>query len=123
MTKTFLAIMRTSLLSFGALGDDSYTVDSRHTFRSFDISHLVFSTHRGRFNETSGKIALDAVAGKGLVDIRFNAASISTCLSELEEDLRGKDFFDCSQYRLMAFKSHRLIFKDEQLSGVNGSLS
>ncbi len=111
------------LLSFSVLAADSYTIDSHHTFPSFEISHLGFSTQRGRFNETSGKVTLDAAAGKGSIDISVNTASISTGLAELEEHLRGKDFFDSGQFPAMTFKSDKLSFHGEKLVGADGILT
>jgi polyisoprenoid-binding protein YceI len=111
------------LLSFSVLAADSYTIDSRHTFPSFEISHLGFSTQRGRFNETSGKVTLDAAAAKGSIDISVNTATISTGLAELEEHLRGKDFFDSTQYPAMTFKSDKLSFQGEKLVSADGVLT
>lgn len=111
-----------SLMSLGASAADSYTIDSRHTFPSFEIGHLGFSTQRGRFNETSGKVILDATTG-GSIDVSVNTASISTGLAELEEHLRGKDFFDSSQYPTMTFKSDKLRFQNDKLIGADGILT
>ena len=36
----------------------NYTIDGNHTFPVFETDHLGFSTQRGRFNKTSGKITL-----------------------------------------------------------------
>lgn len=123
MIKSLLTVAGGSLLSFAVLAADSYTIDSRHTFPSFEISHLGFSTQRGRFNETSGKIVLDSATGKGNIDISVNTASISTGLAELEEHLRGKEFFDSAQFPKMTFKSDKLSFKGEQLVGADGTLT
>lgn len=89
----FWAVIGASLCSCAVLAADSYTIDSRHTFPSFEINHLGFSTQRGRFNETSGKVLLDTAAATGSIDISVNTASISTGLAELEQHLRGPDFW------------------------------
>jgi polyisoprenoid-binding protein YceI len=123
MIKTIFYVVCGSLLSFAVVAADSYTVDSRHTFPSFEINHLGFSTQRGRFNETSGKVMLDISAGKGSIDISVNTASISTGLAELEEHLRGKEFFDSAQYPTMTFKSDKLSFKSDKLVGADGELT
>ena len=112
-----------SLFCCSAIAADSYTIDSRHTFPSFEISHLGFSTQRGRFNETSGKVVLNPSAGIGSIDISVNMASISTGLAELEEHLCGKDFFDVAQFPIMRFKSDKLSFAGDQLIGADGTLT
>lgn len=123
MIRKLSTLTAASLASFSALAADSYTIDSHHTFPSFEIGHLGFSTQRGRFNETSGKVTLDAAAAKGSIDISVNTASISTGLTELEEHLRGKDFFDSSQYPTMTFKSDKLSFQGDKLVGADGTLT
>lgn len=123
MSKRFFCMALASLLSVPAVAADQYTIDSRHTFPSFEINHLGFSIQRGRFNETSGKVLLDAAAGQGSIDVTVNMASISTGLAELEEHLRGPDFFDAVQYPVMRFQSAKLRFAGEQLRGADGILT
>ena len=74
-----------------AAAPESFTVDPRHTFPSFEVSHLGFSTQRGRFDKTSGKIMLDRAAQKGSIEIVVDTASVDTGLDKLEEHLRGED--------------------------------
>lgn len=112
-----------SLFSFSALATESYTIDSRHTFPSFEINHLGFSIQRGRFNESSGKVVLDTASGTGSIDITVNTTSISTGLEELEEHLRGEDFFDVAKYPIMHFKSDKLQFTKNKLVGADGVLT
>lgn len=101
----------------------SYTVDSRHTFPSFEINHLGFSIQRGRFNQTSGKVMLDPQSAKGSIDIAIETASISTGLPELEEHLRGKDFLDAARYPRITFVSDNLSFNKDQLVAADGILT
>ncbi|OAI14606.1 hypothetical protein A1507_15045 [Methylomonas koyamae] len=119
----FWAVMGASLCSCAVLAADSYTIDSRHTFPSFEINHLGFSTQRGRFNETSGKVLLDTAAASGSIVVSVNTSSISTGLAELEQHLRGPDFLDSAKYPVMSFKSNRLIFQGEALVGADGVLT
>jgi polyisoprenoid-binding protein YceI len=104
---------------------DSYTVDPRHTFPSFEIDHLGFSIQRGRFNQTEGKITLapDSASG-GSIDIAIDAASISTGLADLEKHLRGEDFLDVARFPKILFKSKQLTFDNKgQLTGAEGDLT
>ncbi len=100
-----------------------YAIDSRHTFPSFEISHLGFSLQRGRFNQTSGSVVWDKEAGKGKVDIVVEAASISTGLKELEDHLKNEDFFDVARYPKITFTSDQLVFKDKKLKSLTGTLT
>lgn len=110
-------------LSLSALAADQYTVDPRHTFPSFEVSHLGFSIQRGRFNETGGKVTLDPKNGSGSIDIAINTDSISTGLAELEKHLRGPDFLDAARYPKIVFQSDKLIYKDGRLAAVDGRLT
>ncbi|MGR8981168.1 MAG: YceI family protein [Gammaproteobacteria bacterium] len=123
MNKSILSLVAGCSIGFSAAAADFYTVDSRHTFPSFEISHLGFSIQRGRFNETSGKVMLDPKAGKGSVDIAINTASISTGLAELEKHLRGEDFLDAAKYPQIKFISDKLSFSGEKLVAVDGNLT
>lgn len=123
MKKTILALIIGSTLSFSATAADFYTVDSRHTFPSFEISHLGFSIQRGRFNQTSGKILLDPASASGNIQIAIETASISTGLAELEKHLRSKDFLDADRYPQITFVSDKLSFNKGQLVAADGLLT
>lgn len=123
MKKHLWALITGCSLSFSTLAADSYTVDPRHTFPSFEISHLGFSVQRGRFDETSGKVVLDPKAGSGSISIAINTASINTGLAELEKHLRSEDFLDAARYPQITFTSDKLSFKNEQLVAVDGNLT
>jgi polyisoprenoid-binding protein YceI len=124
MIKTyFLALIMGSTLSFFATAATSYTVDPRHTFPSFEISHLGFSIQRGRFDRTSGKVTLDPDKGTGSINITVETASISTGLAELEKHLRGEDFLDAVRYPQITFLSDKLTFNKDQLIAADGMMT
>ena len=123
MKTTFLALIIGSTLSLSATAGTSYTVDPRHTFPSFEISHLGFSIQRGRFDRTSGKVTLDPDKGTGNILITIEAASISTGLAELEKHLRGEDFLDATRYPHITFVSDKLTFNKDQLVAADGMMT
>ncbi len=123
MIKTILALIIGSTLSFSTMAGDSYTVDPRHTFPSFEINHLGFSIQRGRFDQTTGKVLLEPESGTGRIQIAIVTASISTGLAELEKHLRGTDFLDASHHPLITFVSDKLSFNKDQLVGADGILT
>ncbi len=123
MIKTILALIIGSTLSFSAIAADSYTVDPKHTFPSFEINHQGFSIQRGRFNETSGKVLIDPVSASGYILISIETASISTGLAELEKHLRGKEFLDTERYPQIKFISDKLHFNKDQLVASDGVLT
>lgn len=123
MKITYLTLILGSTLSFSATAATSYTVDPRHTFPSFEISHLGYSIQRGRFDQTSGKISIDPVSGTGSINITIETASISTGLAELEKHLRGEDFLDAGRYPKMTFVSDKLTFNKDQLVAADGVMT
>ena len=119
-------------ISFGAMGlfaatsvaaSDSYTIDPHHTFPSFEINHVGYSTQRGRFNATSGSITLDRAAKKVEVNIIIDANSIDTGFDKLEEHLRKPDFFDVSKFPTIVFKSNSGRFDGDKLVALEGQLT
>ena len=124
MTKiSYPSIIAGALLCSTTAVADSYTIDSRHTFPSFEIDHLGFSIQRGRFNQTSGKVRLDLKSATGAIDISIDADSISTGLPALEEHLRGKDFLDAVKYPNIRFQADKLSFNKDQLIAADGNLT
>ena len=48
---------------------ETYTIDPTHTYPHFAVSHLGFSTMRGRFDKSSGKLTIDRAAKVGSIEI------------------------------------------------------
>jgi polyisoprenoid-binding protein YceI len=106
-----------------AAGLETYTVDPNHTFPSYEINHLGYSTQRGRFDKTGGKITLDTAAKKGSADITIDTATIDTGHKKLEEHLRSEDFFNVAKFPAMIFKSSNLTFDGDKVTGATGDLT
>ncbi len=102
---------------------ETYTIDSDHTFPSFEISHLGFSKHHGRFNNTSGQIVIDSAAKSGSIEVKIDTASVDTGGEKLEKHLRAEDFFNVEKFPTMTFKSNKLNFKGDKLVAAQGELT
>ncbi|HVK56972.1 MAG TPA: YceI family protein [Burkholderiales bacterium] len=100
-----------------------FNVDSGHTYPSFEISHLGFSTMRGRFDKTTANLTLDRAAKKGSVDVTIDATSINTGHAKRDEHLRGEDFFNVAKFPTLKFKSDEFKFEGDKLTAVNGQLT
>jgi len=120
---TMAALVAATLASTPALANESFTIDARHTFPSFEVLHLGFSIQRGRFNKTAGKITLDAAGKKGTADISIDAASVDTGLDKLEEHLRAEDFFNVAKYPTITFKGDKFAFDGDKVKSVSGNLT
>lgn len=115
------------LLSLGPLAataaPETYAIDPEHTFPMFEVSHLGYSFHRGRFNSTSGTIVLDREAHRGSIDVSIASDSVDTGQDKLEKVLRDKDWFDVANHPALRFRADRLVFKEDRLVAAHGTLS
>jgi polyisoprenoid-binding protein YceI len=108
--KQLSLLLAAALLALPAAAADSYTIDPTHTWPVFEVSHLGFSTQRGRFSKTSGKITLDSAAGKGSIEIVIDTASIDMGFAQWNDKMKGPDFFSVVYFPTMSFTSDKLEF-------------
>ena len=87
-------------------GADNYQLDPAHTAVTFKISHLGLSWTYGRFNEVSGRFALDSAdPSRTSFELSMKPESVDTANSKRDEHLRGPDFFNVKQFPVMSFTS------------------
>jgi polyisoprenoid-binding protein YceI len=118
-----IAIFLATLLSMPAFAADNYTVDPTHTWPVFEVNHLGFSTQRGRFNKTGGKISLDIAAKKGSVEIVVDTTSLDMGFEKWDKHMKSEDFFNVEKFPTMSFKSDRLIFDGDKLIAAEGEFT
>ncbi|MDZ4200823.1 MAG: YceI family protein [Gallionella sp.] len=121
--KKSLALLAVTLFTAPAYAADSYTIDARHTFPVFEVNHLGFSTQRGRFNSSKGKITLDTAAKKGSVELVIDTASLDMGLDKWNEHMKAEDFFNVEFYPTMRFASNKLIFDGDKVVAAEGSFT
>ncbi|MGH8264881.1 MAG: YceI family protein [Steroidobacterales bacterium] len=103
--------------------ETTYTIDTNHSFPSFEIKHMGFSTFRGRFDKVSGSVTLDPAAKKGSAEVTIEVGSVSTGVEKLNEHLKTPDFFDATTYPTITFKASSFKFKGDKLVSVAGDLT
>ncbi len=106
-----------------AAAPESFTIDARHTFPVFEVNHLGFSLQRGRFNQTTGKIAIDREAGTGSIEVTIQAASIDMGIAKWDEAMRGEDYFNTEQHPTITFRAAKVSFEGGKVSGADGELT
>src|SRR3546814_7653200 len=90
-----------------------YGIDPEHTFPSFEADHLAgLSVWRGKFNRSSGGIALDRAAGTGSVEVMVDTASIDFGHDKLNEHARGAELFDAAKYPQATYTGQLRDFVD-----------
>ncbi len=121
--KRSAALCIAGLLATPVYAADSYTIDPTHTWPMFEVNHLGYSTQRGRFDKTSGKIMLDMVAKKGSVDITIEAGSIDMGFQKWDEYMKSPDFFDVQLNPTMHYVSDKLVFDGDKVVGAEGKFT
>lgn len=119
--KAFFAALL-ACLALPAAGSE-YEIDPTHTYASFEIDHLGFSTQRGLFNRTSGNVAFDPEARRGRIDIRIDAASLNTGFELRDDVLRGETWFNVRDFPDIFFRGERFIFEQDKPVAVEGRLT
>jgi polyisoprenoid-binding protein YceI len=122
MHKILLAALAAAFAT-PAIGAESYTVDSRHTYPMWEISHYGWSTQRGRFNEVSGKIVLDRAAKTGNVEIAIKTASVDTGIAKWDEQMMSEDFFNAAKFPTISFKASKIVFSGDKPASIPGELT
>ena len=117
-------IFLTTLLACLALpvAATDLVIDGSHTYASFEVDHMGFSTQRGQFRETSGSLRFDAEARSGEVEVRIDAASLDTGNLRRDDALRGATWFNVENFPDLIFRSQQFIFEGERLTAVDGKL-
>lgn len=100
-----------------------FKIDPAHSFPHFAVSHLGFSTHRGRFDRTTGTVELDAAAGRGRIVVEIDAGSVDTGDPELEKQLRSDSFFDAATFPTLRFESSDVRFDGDRPVSASGTLT
>lgn len=112
-----------SVVAMPSVNAATYTIDPDHTYPVFEISHLGFSTMRGRFNDTKGTIDIDLAKKTGSVSIVINADSVDTSMQKRDDHLRSPDFLNVAEFPEITYKSSKVTFNGDNKATVEGTLT
>jgi polyisoprenoid-binding protein YceI len=111
------------LFSFSAQASEKYTLDPQHTAVVWNISHLGFSTPSGKFM-AGGTLELDeAKPQNSKVNVVIQMAGLVTGLEELDKHLKGKLFFDTTQFPTATFVSDKVVMGNKKTAKIYGILT
>lgn len=100
-----LAAILVAVLAAPAPAADGFTIDPVHSGVSFRIQHVGLSSVHGRFNDFSGKFAIDPDPAKCAFEMTIKVDSVDTNNKQRDTHLRGPDFFNAKQFASITFKS------------------
>lgn len=97
-----------------------YELDDTHAYLTFSYSHMGLSKPIIHFEDFDASLVLD---GRNMrdsrVEISIDAASVSTGVQALDDELRGEDYFDVARHPAITFRSTGF----EELSPDTGRLT
>ncbi len=121
--KNLVILAAIAILPLKAVIAADYTVDSSHTYVSFSVNHLGFSTMRGKFNEQTGSLKFDPTAKKAEVMIEIEASSIDTGHAKRDEHLQSPDFLNAVENPTITFMSTSATWDGDKPATITGNLT
>jgi polyisoprenoid-binding protein YceI len=101
-----------------------YKIDPNHTHVLFFVDHLGFSKMVGLFTDLAGTFSFDPAnvnASKFAVSIR--TASLQTQFTARDNDLKGADWFNVTEFPDMKFIGTSYVKKDDKTGTITGNLT
>ncbi len=102
----------------------AYTLDNRHTSITFKISHLGFSHFTGRFDKVTGSFDYNAaMPEQSILDVVIATGSIDTNDAELDDDLRGENWFDALKFPHATFHATQIDSTGDNKARITGDFT
>ncbi len=111
------------IFSLTAQAAETYTIDSRHSYVLWHISHFGFSNPSGKWF-VQGTIVLDKDKPQdSKVNVTISIADMVTGDEELNTHLKDKSFFDVAQFPTATFVSDKVVVTGKDTAKVHGILT
>jgi polyisoprenoid-binding protein YceI len=101
----------------------TYEIDPLHTFAYFGASHHVVGLVRGRFDKVTGKITVAQDLAACAVDVTIDPSSISTQVTERDQDLQSPAYFDVKLFPTMTYRGRGIRRVSGNSWVMDGSLT
>ena len=102
----------------------TYKLDASHSEIAFEVTHLGFSTVRGKFDQTEASINLNKEdLSQTSVSVEIQTASINTENAKRDGHLRSGDFFLAEEHPTITFISTGVSDVDGKKFKLHGNLT
>jgi len=102
----------------------SFAVDTNHTQIDFTLSHMGFSNFTGRLSNVTGTLTLaDGDHSASKLSVSVPAASFSTPVDKLNEELKSADWFDAAKFPAITFTSTKVTPTGADSATIEGELT
>ncbi len=123
MKRLALALLAALTVADPAVAADTYTFDPEYTIPVFEVGHLGFTTQRGRFDKTAGKVVLDLAAHTGAVEFTVYTNSLDMGSRAWTVHVSSEGLFDVAHFPTLSYASDRLLFEGDKVVGAEGRLT
>lgn len=121
--KLFIACITSFFIFTAVQAAETFTLDPQHTYVLWHIKHLGFSNQAGKWY-ASGTLILDKdKPSNSKVNATIQVADIITGIPELDKHLKGKLFFDVTQFPTATFVSDSIDVTGADEAKVHGMLT
>jgi len=101
----------------------TYKIDPDHSFAYFGARHHVVGLVRGRFDKVTGTFSVSQDAAACGVDVTIDVSSISTQVTERDQDLLSEAYFDVKKFPTMTYQGRGVRRASENSWTMDGSLT
>lgn len=102
----------------------TYSFDRDHTQVSFSVLHFGFTHYSGIFSGITGSVSLDTQEMQNTkMSVDIPTASVMTTSPKLNDELKGKEWFNSEQFPKAHFDSTKILRTSDNTATVEGNLT
>jgi polyisoprenoid-binding protein YceI len=120
MLRPVFILIGLGCMANSAFATDTYTIDPAYSMASFEIARVGFSSQRGTFKKTHGKVSMDLVSKTGSVAFTVQSNSIDMGSAAWTSHLADEGLFNVKKFPTLHFKSDKLIFEGDRVVAADG---
>ena len=123
MKTTLIAAAILAMSSQVIAAQETYDIDTKHSFANFSIRHVVAKTS-GSINDIKGVVKIDrANLANSSVNAKLNLLSISTGLAKRDEHIKTPEYLDAEKLSEITFVSSKVVAKSATEGTMTGQFT